>query len=111
MVSAPDLGYPVLQRLVALEGKLGELFAKLDAIRDLIAQRRKDHFCVEEIAELTGRSAYTIRRWVAEGKLTAIRLRDGGPRGRLLIPRTELERLIAAGRGGEVPDCSLVHEG
>ena len=56
---------------------------------------------------MTGRSCYTVRRWITEKKLTAIRLRDGGPRGKLLIPRSEIERLIAAGRGAEVPGAAL----
>src|SRR5262245_53211033 len=102
---------PLLERLAgkieALESMLGELCAKrlaslentLKGLQELLRGRSKSHFVVEEIAQITGRSPYTIRRWVGEGKLHAIRLRDGGPRGRLLIPRTELERLIAAGRG------------
>src|SRR6266478_5019627 len=54
---------------------------KLDGLRDLLSRRRKDSFTVEEIAELTGRSAYTIRRWIALGKLKASRIAEGGPRG------------------------------
>jgi excisionase family DNA binding protein len=116
-------GTPVLlERLVgkveSLESMLGELFARkfpslettLADLRALLTRRRKDHYVVEEVAQLTGRSAYTIRRWISEGKLKAIRLRDGGPRGKLLIPRTELERLVGAGMGENVPDA-LVNEG
>ncbi|MEI7687898.1 MAG: helix-turn-helix domain-containing protein, partial [Planctomycetota bacterium] len=66
-----------------------------------------EHFVVEEVAELTGRSAYTIRRWISEKKLQAIRLRDGGPRGKLLIARAELERLIGDGKGAAVPPSVL----
>jgi excisionase family DNA binding protein len=108
---------PVLERLAgklnSVESMLGELFAsklpsleqKLESVRELLASRRKEHLVVEEVAEMTGRSAYTVRRWISEGKLRAVRLRDGGPRGKLIIPRTELERLIAGGRGAEVPDA------
>jgi excisionase family DNA binding protein len=98
-------------RIADLCGQLPAVLEKLDVLRDLLAGRRKDNFVVEEVAELTGRSGYTIRRWIAEGKLKAVRIAEGGPRGRLLIPRTELERLVAAGRGSEVPATALDQEG
>jgi excisionase family DNA binding protein len=112
---SPPLLEQLLGKVDSMQSMLGELFAsklpsleaKLEFLRELLASRRKDHLVVEEVAELTGRSAYTIRRWVAERKLRAIRLRDGGPRGKLLIPRSELERLIAAGKGANVPDAVL----
>jgi excisionase family DNA binding protein len=101
-------------KLDSLETMMGELRQKLplmddklERLSELLACRRKEHYVVEEIAELTGRSCYTIRRWIKERKLGAIRVHDGGPRGRLLIPRGELERLIEGGRGGEVPERSL----
>jgi hypothetical protein len=56
---------------------------------------------------MTGRTEYTVHRWVAENKLQAIRIAGGGPRGRLLIPRTELQRLGAAGKGVHVPEVAL----
>jgi excisionase family DNA binding protein len=80
---------------------------KLDRLRDLLASRRKEHLVVEEFAELVGRTPYTVRRWIAEGKVQAIRIRGGGPRGKLLIARAELERIIGSGLGGGVPDCSV----
>lgn len=86
---------------------LPSLAEKLDTLRELLAGHRKDNFLVEEVAKLTGRAPYTVRRWIAEGKLRAIRLQDGGPRGRLLISRDELDRLIAAGKGGNVPATAL----
>jgi excisionase family DNA binding protein len=105
----------VVGKLESLEAMVGDLvtrkFPSLDArlkeLRELLITRRKDHLVVEEIADLTGRSPYTVRRWISEGKLRAIRLRDGGPRGRLLIPRSELERIVAAGAGGNLPDTAV----
>jgi excisionase family DNA binding protein len=88
------------RRLPALEGGLDEL-------RALLAPRRKDFYLVEEVAALAGRSEYTVRRWVAEGKLRATRLAEGGPRGRLLIPRAEMQRLIATGKGDGIPDTVI----
>ncbi len=105
----------LVSRVESVQSMLAELFAerfpsleaKVEALREILTSRRKDHFVVEEIAQLTGRSAYTIRRWIGEGKLKAIRLRDGGPRGRLLVSRSELEKLVATGRGADVPDAAV----
>ncbi len=68
--------------------------SKVEEIRSEINQHRKPNLSVHEVGQLTGRSDYTIRRWVSEGKLAAIRVQGAGPRGRLLIPRAELDRLI-----------------
>jgi excisionase family DNA binding protein len=93
--------------LADLTGRLPSLDQKLDLIRELLSARRKDTFTVGELAGLTGRSSYTVRRWIAEGRLSAIRIAEGGPRGRLLIPRAELERLISTGQGGRIPESAL----
>ena len=90
----------VLQRLIAVD-------AKLDDVRDVLANHRKEQYAVEEFAELVGRSAYTIRRWIGEKKLSATRVSGTGPRGRLLVPRSELLRLVKEGKGGSVPDLAL----
>ena len=89
------------RRLAALEN-----YGSTDSPKGL-SRRTKDHLTVDEFADDVGRSAYTVRRWVAEGRVRAIRVRDGGPRGRLLIPRGELDRVIDAGRGGAVPDVAV----
>jgi excisionase family DNA binding protein len=112
---APPLEAQVAGKLEALASMVEQIIRhslpaldhKLEALRELLAARRKEHYVVEEVAELTGRSPYTIRRWVSEGKLQAIRLRDGGPRGKLLVPRSELERLVASGQGKNVPETAL----
>jgi hypothetical protein len=88
------------QRFPTVEGKLEDILAGL-------VSRRKDFFLVEEVAAMTGRSAYTVRRWILEKKVKATRIAEGGPRGRLLIPRAELERLVAAGQGAHVPEVAL----
>ena len=80
---------------------------KLDQLHDLLATQRKAHYVVHEVSQLTGRSEYTVRRWITEGRLKAIRLAEGGPRGRLLVERAELERLISSGKGGGIPDSAI----
>lgn len=105
----------LLTKVEALETMVGDLCARrvplleslLHDLRGLLGSRRKEHYVVEEVAALTGRTPYTVRRWIAQRKLRAIRIRDGGPRGRLLISRNELERLVGAGMGAEVPEVAL----
>ena len=86
---------------------LAAVSRKPDQLHEFFAQQRKDNYVVEEVAKLTGRSEYTVRRWIGEGRIKAIRLAEGGPRGRLLIPRSELDRLVAAGMGGGIPDSAV----
>jgi len=73
------------------------ILGKLELIEELMRGREKPFYSVDEVAERYGRSAYTIRRWISEGRLKATRLQDGGPRGRLMIAREELARLDVSG--------------
>jgi excisionase family DNA binding protein len=82
---------------------LGEILAGVRDIREMLAGVRKEWLTVAEVSDLTGRTAYTVRRWIATGRLKAARVRGTGPRGRLLVARDQLQKLIAAGLGGEVP--------
>jgi excisionase family DNA binding protein len=75
----------------------------VDDIRDQLAKKRKETYTVEEVAELVGRSPYTVRRWIAEGTIVAERVAGTGPKGRLLIRRDQIDRLIGAALGGNVP--------
>ncbi len=115
IVHAAAVSATVLEQLVGKVDSLGSLLKelltiqfptlefKVEQLQETLSRRKKDHFLVAEVAELTGALCYTVRRWISEGRLKAIRLHDGGPRGILLIPRAELERLIGAGKGGAIP--------
>jgi excisionase family DNA binding protein len=76
---------------------LNQIRLALEDIRGTLAGSLKDWLTVAEVADLTGRSAYTVRRWITEGRLTATRVTGTGPRGRLLVARAQLARLVAAG--------------
>jgi len=91
----------------AIESLQQMLERRLDSLQGLLAGNLKELLTVEEVAAMTRRSEYTVRRWISEGKLNATRIAEGGPRGRLLIPRAELERLIAAGKGGNIPPSAI----
>jgi excisionase family DNA binding protein len=87
-------------------GLLKQMCAALDEIRAHVVKQRKQFHTVDEIAELTGRSPYTVRRWVTEGRIAATRVQGTGPRGRLLISHDQIGRLIDAGLGSEVPTAA-----
>jgi excisionase family DNA binding protein len=62
---------------------------------------------VEEVASLTDKSAYTVRRWIKEGRLPAVRVKGTGPRGRLLIKRDDLDSLLLSGVGAKIPALAI----
>ena len=59
----------------------------VDDIRRQLGGKMKSHLIVEEVAEVTGKSPYTIREYIRQGRIRAIRVAGTGPRGRLLVPR------------------------
>ena len=74
-------------------------------LRDQLEGKRKSHYSVEEVAHLTSRSPYTIRRWLSEGRIIATRIEGTGPRGRLLISRDQVDTLVRQGLASAVPDA------
>ena len=107
--SVHDSSRPVLQgdRLDKVFELLHYLKIAVEDIRAKLASKHKPHYTVEEVADLTGRSGYTVRWWVSTGRIKAIRVRGTGPKGRLLIPREQLNVLIGAGMGAEVPAAAI----
>jgi excisionase family DNA binding protein len=90
-------------QLAELAGMMRHLIDSVDDLRSQIAGTRKELYTVDEVARLTGRTPYTVRRWITEGRVRATRVEGTGPRGRLLIPGAELVRLIRHGLGGDLP--------
>jgi len=74
---------------------------KFEELERQVSGRFKPFLTVTEAAELTGRSAYTVRRWIAEGRLKAERVQGTGPRGRMLITREQLHQALGHGRPSE----------
>ena len=72
-------------------------------IKRQIMCKVKTFYTIEEIAELADRSPTTVRRWIAEGDLEAIRVPGTGPREVLNIPGTEVVKLFLGGLGVYVP--------
>jgi excisionase family DNA binding protein len=86
---------------------LDRLFDAVNEIREQFSGVRKSHHTTEEVAKATGRSAYTIRRWVAEGRIKAIRVPGTGPKGRLMIPHDELQKLVISSRAGQLSAVAI----
>lgn len=89
---------------------LGMLAAVLVELKELSAQLRgntKPLLTIAEVAELTGRAPYTVRRWVKEGLIRVERVEAMGPRGRMLVPRSEILKLLDQGKAGGVPPSAM----
>ncbi|WZP00367.1 helix-turn-helix domain-containing protein [Isosphaeraceae bacterium EP7] len=100
--AGPDPRQPGLDP-AAMAEFVRDVHRMLGEIHNLLGHSRKSHYTIEEIAELTGRASYTVRSWVKQGKLHAVRVTGTGPKGRLLVPREQLERLIGRGLGDALP--------
>jgi excisionase family DNA binding protein len=81
---------------------LNRLCAMIDSLQQQLAGVRKEWMTVEEVAQATCRSAFTVRRWISEGRLKATRVAGTGPKGRLLISRDQLDSLITDGLGAAI---------
>jgi excisionase family DNA binding protein len=99
MSPAEEAGEAVSDQLLLLR----QILSGIEAIRQQLGAARKEFYTTEEVARATGRSEYTIRRWIAKDRLKAIRVEGTGPRGRLLVPRAAFQTLIAAGKGEAIP--------
>jgi excisionase family DNA binding protein len=106
-----DIPQPPSDWAATMLGLLQHLVAVVEDLRGKVDGARKELFTVEEVARLTGRAAYTVRRWVSEGRLRATRVEGTGRYGRLLIPGDELLRLLPQGLGGDLPVVALAQRG
>jgi excisionase family DNA binding protein len=97
--------------LETIVSRLDELLMDMAEIRECLFGARKDYYTVNEVAEYAGRAEYTVRSWVKAGLIRAERIAGTGPKGRLLIPRSELAKLIASGRGEKITNAPLVNDG
>jgi excisionase family DNA binding protein len=103
---ADDLS-PLITQFIAVLPLIPRILTTVDAIRSHLDKLRKSHYTVEEIADATGRAPYTVRTWVKDGRIRAIRVAGTGPKGRLLIPREELEKLVATGLASQLPAAAI----
>jgi excisionase family DNA binding protein len=76
-----------------------KMAVSMEEIRRQLEGKCKEQYTIEEVADFVRRSEYTVRRGVREGRLRAERMIGTGPKGRLLISRAELSKLIPQGKG------------
>ena len=86
---------------------LTQILSDLDAIKHTLSGAHKSHYTVDEVARLVGRSAYTVRRWITDKRISATRIDGTGPKGRLLVAHEQLSQLIHLGMGDSIPDSLL----
>lgn len=91
---------------------LKSLAIKVGAIQASVEKHVKEFYTVGELAELTHRRPYTVRRWIKNRLIVATRVQGTGPKGRLLIARAELEKLVQTGLGKGLSgiDVAAKHE-
>ncbi len=93
--------------LIDIASQLREVRDAIRALGERLNSNAKPFLTVEEFAQLTGRAPYTVRNWIKERRIKATRVSGTGPRGRLLVARSELDRVLEAGRGAHVPSAAL----
>jgi excisionase family DNA binding protein len=71
-----------------------EILARLRALQGNSTLPNKDFYSVEEVAQYVHRSPYTVRKWILDGKMKAVRVAGSNSHGRKLIPHAELSRLF-----------------
>lgn len=91
-----------------LSRKIDALTAKVDSLIATVEGHRKAFLTVPEFAKIVGRSPYTVREWIKAGMVSATRIQGTGPKGRLLIRREELDRILAQGVGASVTPIATV---
>ena len=94
-------------RIEEMYGLLIYVKDAIEYVRAQLAAKRKDHYTVPEFGDLVRRSPYTVRRWIAEGRVKAVRVQGTGPKGRLLVPHDQLDALVVAGMGTEIPAAAM----
>jgi len=57
-----------------------EIAAGIAELRDRLNGTAKDYYTIEEVARLTDRAEYTVRKWISDGQLTAHPLRVQRPK-------------------------------
>ena|SRR5438309_8523887 len=102
-LEAADQAIETLKR-----GRHAELAEAVAALQQAIRQAGEESLKASEAAQALGVHRNTIRNWADRGYIRALRL---GPRGDVLVPTAEVERLRALARisadAGELSDHEL----
>jgi excisionase family DNA binding protein len=85
----------LLESIDALHATIQKMDRRLD-------DQSTQYYTVTEFAKLVKRSDYTVRRWIKLKKINAFKVKGSGPKGRWLIPRDQLARVLDSGLGASL---------
>ena len=75
----------------AIKASLAGLHAKIDTLVE--ARKVKDWYTTVEIAQIAGKSEYTVREWCRHGRIKAEKRKSGrGPHAAWVVSHDELQR-------------------
>lgn len=85
----------ILEKLLAGQK---EIIDRIFNIENAISlSREKEAYTVEEVAERTNRSVFTVRQWCNKGNIHATKVHGRGRQGEWRVSREELSRVEAEG--------------
>ncbi len=67
-----------------------EMAAAVESLRTAVMVTTEESLTPSQVARLIGRHRNTVRNWVNQGLIRAVKI---GPRGDLRVPRSEAERV------------------
>jgi excisionase family DNA binding protein len=102
-LEAADQAVETLKR-----GQHMDLAEAVAALQEAIRRSGEESLKASEAAQALGVHRNTIRNWAERGHIRAMRL---GPRGDVMVPKAEIERLLALAKvsaeAGELSDDQL----
>jgi hypothetical protein len=109
--SSSELSDTVEDQETGLNEKIGdlmtslkELHAKVDTLME--ARRIKDWYTTADVAQIVGKSEYTVREWCRFGRINAVKRKSGGgPHAAWVISHDELQRYEREGLL-QIPDLN-----
>ncbi len=94
-----DVGGVELSEAIGLAGEAAEVLrqqqrpemaAAVESLRTAVMVTTEESLTPSQVARLIGRHRNTVRNWVNQGLIRAVKI---GPRGDLRVPRSEAERV------------------
>lgn len=84
----------IYNMLSAINDKVNKQEAAISKLAKIGNNTNTKLLSIREAAETLKRSTATIRRWIREDKIKAIKLNNGGDKDQYLIQSNEIEKLI-----------------
>ena len=91
----PKYHNPVLEELTQIR-KLLETMLQ-EQTKPMVEKEEGDYFTVKQAAKYANKSASTIRRWIKEERIVAVKLNNGIQQDHYLICKQNLKRYVENG--------------